>query len=500
MRVSICNLTTEDILLSTNTTAILAPQSLLTTLPAVKAKAQLVLSTPHGDSEPFVVRLPSLRGTSWKAVSMPAHYPWRIYCTKVEPSHCNLLIIPRRSLASFLSDMPDSLSLSALLLPGTHDTMAFYGWPISQCQTPATPLASQLQSGIRVIDIRLAVITTMSPSSTSSGTTATAPTPKHQLIAYHGLYPQRTPFPNILQTIHNFLISPEGSRETIVMSIKQEDFAVTPTKLFSRLVRETMMASSGGWSTSTHDTGMYYLQNRIPQLGEVRGKVVLFSRFGGDGAEWDGGLEGIGIHPTTWPDSEKEGFEWELKGTIVRTHDWYAVPSFLSIPEKVARATEVLLPPTCPQPTLSITYFSAASFPFALPPTIACGFGWPALGLGVEGVNIRVGRWLLDILTGTEEKRTQSVKAVHRRPRWLRKHHEGLEPIPSDANLSLNVGEKGMQEFKEDMTRLPVDAEEPRLRGWALMDYFVEPEGGNLVPLLVECNYRGRKVGEEGWQ
>lgn len=201
--------------------------------------------------------------------------------------------------------------------------MAFYGWPISQCQTPATPLATQLQSGIRVIDIRLAVITTMSPSSTSSGKTATAPTPKHQLIAYHGLYPQHTPFPTILQTIYTFLTSPEGSRETIVMSIKQEDFAVTPTKLFSWLVRETMMASPGGWSTSTNNTGMYFLQNRIPQLGEVRGKVVLFSRFGGDGAEWDGGLEGIGIHPTTWPDSEKEGFEWQLKGTNVRTHDWW---------------------------------------------------------------------------------------------------------------------------------------------------------------------------------
>jgi 1-phosphatidylinositol phosphodiesterase len=175
------------------------------------------------------------------------------------------------------------------------------------------------------------------------------------------------------------------------------------------------------------------------------------------------------------------------------------VPSFLSIPEKVARATGVLLPPTCPQPTLSITYFSAASFPFALPPTIARGFGWPALGLGVEGVNIRVARWLLDVLTGTEEKRIQNVKAKRRRPRWLREHHEGLEPIPSEVNLSVDVGEKGMQEFEQDVTR-SLDAEETRLRGWALMDYFTEPEGGNLVPLLVECNYRGRKVGEEGWQ
>ena len=31
----------------------------------------------------------------------------------------------------------------------------------------------------------------------------------------------------------------------------------------------------------------------------------------------------MGIHPTEWPDSQMEGFEWELKGTTVRTHDWY---------------------------------------------------------------------------------------------------------------------------------------------------------------------------------
>ena len=57
-------------------------------------------------------------------------------------------------------------------------------------------------------------------------------------------------------------------------------------------------------------------------LGEVRGKVVMLSRFGGDGSGWENGLEGLGIHPTAWPDSEKAGFTWRLKGTLVRTHDW----------------------------------------------------------------------------------------------------------------------------------------------------------------------------------
>lgn len=121
----------------------------------------------------------------------------------------------------------------------------------------------------------------------------------------------------------------------------------------------------------------------------------------------------------------------------------YNIPSFLSIPEKTKLATDILLPPPVdpPTPSLAITFFSASSFPLAFPPTIARGFGWPKIGFGVEGVNARVARWLMNML---EEK------------------------------------------------------EEPRIRGWAFMDFYEDPERA-LVPLLVECNFRGRLEGEEGW-
>ena len=91
---------------------------------------------------------------------------------------------------------------------------------------------------------------------------------------------------------------------------------------------------------------------------------------------------------------------------------------------------------------LNISFFSAASFPLAFPPTIARGFGWPKWGLGVEGVNGRLGKWLLD--------------------------------------------------------RFAQDGERARIRGWAFMDYYAEP--ADVVPLLVECNFRGRISGEEGWE
>ena len=112
----------------------------------------------------------------------------------------------------------------------------------------------------------------------------------------------------------------------------------------------------------------------------------------------------------------------------------YNIPSFLSIPEKTELAKALLLPPppTITQPVLSITYCSAASFPFATPSVAATGFGWPSIGLGIEGINSRIGHFLLTAL-------------------------------------------------KENTT----------LCAWTLMDFYDKPVGSGIVPLLIEYNFRG---------
>jgi 1-phosphatidylinositol phosphodiesterase len=140
----------------------------------------------------------------------------------------------------------------------------------------------------------------------------------NRLISYHGIIDERVPFQDILALLHLFLTSPDSRGETIVMSIKQEDFANTPAITFSRLVHEEILTSEGGMD-------LWFLDNRIPNLGEVRGKIVMLSRFG-DGTGWANGLEGMGIHPSIWPDSRRDGFEWQCKNTLVRTHDWYNIP------------------------------------------------------------------------------------------------------------------------------------------------------------------------------
>jgi len=396
--------------------------------------------------------------------------PWRLYRFKVNRRHHRLVILPYRNLSTFLSDVPPSTPLSDLLLPGTHDTLAFYGYPVSQCQSPTTPLDVQLQSGIRVFDLRFSIIDGV-------------------LIAYHGASPQFTPYLKVLRILADFLRSDDGKSETVICSIKQEDGAQGRFQLFSHLVH------AGIDNPEIRDT--WFLENRVPTLSEVRGKAVLLSRFGDNGQEWKGGTEGMGIHPYSWPNSEKDGFSWILKDTLVRTQDWYAIPTFLSIPEKFERAVRLLEPPenrsdrslASPAPilprlrrratssttsseakygidpekpapefphTLSITFFSAATFPLALPQTVALGFGWPQWNMGVEGVNVRLGRWLLDKLAGESVFPVNSLKAQENKV-WH------TDP-------------------------------EKRLSGWTLLDFYEWPllEAG-IVPLLVELNFVGRK-------
>ncbi|KAG2020875.1 hypothetical protein CC2G_006167 [Coprinopsis cinerea AmutBmut pab1-1] len=450
--------------------------------------------------------------------------------------------------------------------------MAFYGWPVSQCQEPSDTLSAQLLAGIRVLDVRLAVVPVTAkylpfnfkskstpapvpnPTSTDPPGAVTATTtsaePELRLLAYHGIYPQRTPFTTILSTIHTFLNSPAGQSETIVMSLKQEDFQVTSKDVWARLVREEIMASPGGFKNTgpdgKRDMGMWYLENRIPTLGEVRGKVVMFSRFNGDKQNWEGGTQGMGIHPTRWPNSDRNGFVWKLKGTTVRTHDWYAIPSFLSVPEKVTLSTSVLhptisVPLTFPlpepgnvyddtEPQLSITYLSAATFPLALPPFVAKGIGFPGWKLGFEGVNSRTAKWLLeelvpalrstpaaqlhdqavanaDVNTATRDGPVDPDTLRRRRLRWWRKEKKVVDDrgaaargAQASASGVANAGgvDGADQTHASDTQVIPsTTMESRRLRGWVMLDYYTSDSG--LVPLLIECNYRARKSGQEGW-
>lgn len=59
---------------------------------------------------------------------------------------------------------------------------------------------------------------------------------------------------------------------------------------------------------------------------------------------------------------------------------------------------------------LTISYLSAASIPLAPPAILAKGLGWPSWGLGVEGLNSKFTRWLLELML--EGKRVRGIVPV----------------------------------------------------------------------------------------
>ncbi|KAG8831483.1 hypothetical protein FRC17_003102 [Serendipita sp. 399] len=323
-------------------------------------------------------------------------------------------------------------------------------------------LSEQLHQGIRMIDIRIVLV-------------------DGELRAYHGVTPEKATFTAILDEVCSYLESEEGKSETVIMSILEEASFMPSSPFFSALVHDAI-------TNPPSRKGMWFLENRVPTLGEVRSKIILFSRFGGDGDGWEGGR--IGIHPTIWPDNRREGFAWELEKTRVRTQDWYGIPSFLSIPEKFEVAVEMLYPRPAPngKSDLSITFLSASRVPFALPSTVACGFGWSSLYLGIEGVNSRVGKWLLGQLGGVDGN---DVAPGEPKQAWTYSDEERgwsqstLVDLKSASGSSIRIKDS--------------DRKEPRLRGWVLMDFLLDPHELGIVPLLIECNWRGRVHGEEGW-
>lgn len=138
---------------------------------------------------------------------------------------------------------------------------------------------------------------------------------------------QRSNFIDLLQLIVDFLGSPASSRETIILSIQQGPspcpFICYPHLRSTSKTHPLFVSSTENASTPlflsllrslllTHPRSLYHLSNTIPLLADVRGKIVLFSRFGGQkGDGWED-IGGMGIHPTGWKDSAKEGFETVL--------------------------------------------------------------------------------------------------------------------------------------------------------------------------------------------
>ena len=120
--------------------------------------------------------------------------------------------------------------------------------------------------GVRFLDIRLQVIKGELHGKPFQTCYLCRPVPDYAV--YHGMRDQRCTFHSVLADLVAFLDA--HPTETVVMSVKDE----VRNEDFSKLVCLDMAQYEGRW----------FFENRVPSLGEVRGKAILLTRFWASGS------------------------------------------------------------------------------------------------------------------------------------------------------------------------------------------------------------------------
>lgn len=160
----------------------------------------------------------------------------------------------------WMADIDGETMLSSISIPGTHDSATQYVGMryIFQCQD--TSIAQQLVDGYRYFDMRLVL---------------DGKEDEQTLILKHnfakckeggGLFAKALKLSNVLSDVYAFL--QEHPSETVILCMKAEnskdDVAQVQNLLYEQIDQNPQM---------------WYLANEIPTLEQVRGKIVLATRF-----------------------------------------------------------------------------------------------------------------------------------------------------------------------------------------------------------------------------
>lgn len=165
---------------------------------------------------------------------------------------------------SWMTGLADNTNIAAISIPGTHDSGARVE-PVSgtaKCQDLS--IADQLEAGIRYLDIRCRHI-------------------DNAFAIHHGAIYQNLNFDDVLTACKTFLTN--HPKEVIVMSVKEEYDPSNNTRTFEQTF-DTYVSKYGNISLSA----------TVPDLGNVRGKIVLLRRFSATTTP-------KGIDATSWADN-----------------------------------------------------------------------------------------------------------------------------------------------------------------------------------------------------
>ncbi|EMD01201.1 hypothetical protein BAUCODRAFT_144753 [Baudoinia panamericana UAMH 10762] len=262
-----------------------------------------------------------------------------------------LALFESTNLQCWMKEFKDETPLSALSMPGTHNSPTCHvALPSVRCQ--AVPPKDQLENGVRFLDIRVQPVKPEDPNDDS-------------LNLVHGVFPISLTGPRkfrgMLEDVESFLQA--NPSEAIIMSIKREGTGDATDQQLAMIMKDHYANSDRWWT-----------QPRIPTLGEARGKIVLMRRFALDDrlkGENDG--HGWGLNAENWRDNTPDDTYGD-----VRVQDFYQVTDTENIDKKIQlccdhfeRAAAVVCPipgvttdSTDPVPAgpLYLNFLSASNF------------------------------------------------------------------------------------------------------------------------------------------
>ncbi|KAK7193456.1 hypothetical protein DPSP01_000019 [Paraphaeosphaeria sporulosa] len=193
--------------------------------------------------------------------------------------------------ARWMQNLPDNLPLSAISIPGTHNSHTHYrALPSVRCQV--VEVKTQLENGIRFLDIRV------QPASATD-------TSKRDLYLVHGAFPISLTGAKYLDPVLNacYAFLSANPSETILVSLKREGVgSATDAHLAAILEKHYFAPNASKW----------YVDEAIPYLGAARGKLVLVRRYklttsaspGPDtDTDTDEAAPGLGLDATAWPNN-----------------------------------------------------------------------------------------------------------------------------------------------------------------------------------------------------
>lgn len=216
------------------------------------------------------------------------------------PSHSFLAIFSSSHPASWMSHLPDSLALSALSIPGTHNSPTHHvALPSVRCQV--APLRAQLDNGVRFLDVRVS-----------------ARQNSDRMPLVHAAFPVSLwgacYLEGFLAECYAFL--GDNPRECLVLSLKREGTGSADDRAMSRYLLDGYIArDEERWITGGH----------IPTLGEARGKIVLLRRFTADERVTKESNGTFGIDASAFPDNCTDGSVVRDGRPLLRVQDLYSL-------------------------------------------------------------------------------------------------------------------------------------------------------------------------------